>query len=83
MQERGWVVKMLRWVGFLSLVVAVVGLVVLIWGMVSPGWFRMLGRPIGLRPAGLVLIAEGLCGGLLFLGMAEIIGLLGAIARRP
>ncbi len=82
MHEREWVDRLLRLVGLVGFVVAAIGLVVFIWGSVSPGWFRCCNWAWGLRPFGLILLVDGFCGGLVFMGLAEIIGLLRAIARK-
>ena len=53
-----------------------------LWGWISPSWFRCCNWAWGLRPFGLLLLADGFCGGLLFFGFAEVIGLLRVIAKK-
>jgi hypothetical protein len=82
MNERHWIVSVLRITGLVFFFVAALGLVVFIWGSVSPGSFSVLRFPVGLRPAGLGLLVGGFCGGLIFMGHAEMIRLLKSIADR-
>ena len=82
MHERRWVERLLVLVGWIGFVVAAIGLVVFIWGSVSPGWFRCCNWAWGLRPAGIILLADGIFVGLLFMGLSEIITQLRAIAKK-
>ncbi|MCK4548174.1 MAG: hypothetical protein KAW17_12125 [Candidatus Eisenbacteria sp.] len=82
MHERNWVPHLLRLTGFVFFAVAVLGLVVFIWGSVSPGWYDALGQAIGLRPTGLALLFGGYSAGLCMMAHAEIIRLLRTIAGR-
>jgi hypothetical protein len=82
MNERRWVENLLRLIGFVGFAVAVLGVIIFIWGSVSPGWFRLCGRPMGLRPTGLFLLIDGFCGGLVLLGFAQVIGFLRVMASK-
>jgi hypothetical protein len=82
MQERNWISNLLRLTGLVFFVIAALGVIVLIWGSVSPGWFRFCGRPVGLRPAGLMLLFGGFYFGLVALAYWEVIRALRMIAGR-
>lgn len=81
MSEQGGIVRLLKYTAVVCFVVAAVGLVIFIWGSVSPSWYKALGRGIGYRPTGLGLLVAGFCGGLIFMGHAEMIRSLRRIAQ--
>jgi hypothetical protein len=82
MHERNWVPRLLSLTGLVFFAIAVLGLILLIWGSVSPGWFSFCSRPIGLRPAGLMLMFGGFYLGIVAMAYEEIIRALRAIAGK-
>jgi len=82
MHKGRWETHLLRLSGFVFLAAAILGLGLFLWGSISPGWFKMLGRPVGFRPAGLAILVEGWITAMAFFAASEILALLRRIANK-
>lgn len=81
MEGQGLTVRLFQVAAIVCFVLAVVGLVIFIYGSAAGGTFRAFARSFGLRPLGLALLGGGFGGGVISLGYIEIIRLLRKIAK--
>ena len=81
MQGQGLSVRLLQIAAVVCFVLAVVGLVVFIYGSIAGGTYRAFARSWGYRPTGLLLLAGGFGSGVCYLGYIEIIRLLRKISK--
>jgi hypothetical protein len=82
MQKGRWESRLLRLSGFVCLAVALLGIVIFIYGSLAPSWYKAMGRPLGFRPTGLALLVAGYVTGMAFFAWSQMIDLLRRVANK-